>query len=234
MYGVRQLDRVDTPLAPLTTEGGFAFWDPRRGEGADALTALPSGRQMAFAGEVRVPVSQLDLRFEFVHASKQTREALLGQERGVSERFGTLEGNALYAHLGLWLLGSPALLEQAGRFRPPRVRFPRGLRPLDERGLMLALRFESLNATYAPGDRASAPGDERPRRDIKARVFGAGLNYYAGRHMAVLLHYSTSIFPDSSVPQLDPSNLAVAPGNLVGRSGARQLHEAGGRVQVFF
>jgi hypothetical protein len=52
--------------------------------------------------------------------------------------------------------------------------------------------------------------------------------------MAVLLHYSTSIFPDSSVPQLDPSNLAVAPGNLVGRSGARQLHEAGGRVQVFF
>jgi hypothetical protein len=234
LYGTRQLDRVNTPLAPLTTEGGFAFWEPRGQQGAEEVSILPSGRQFAFAGEVRIPVSQLDLRFEFLHARRNTREALAGQELLSSERFGTLEGSALYAHLGVWLLGSPVLLEPAGRFRPPRVRFPRGLRPLDERGLMLALRFESLNATYAPGDRVSAPGDERPRRDIKARVFGAGLNYYAGRHMVMLLHYSTSIFPDSGVPQLDPSNLAVAPGNLVGRSGARQLHEVGLRAQVFF
>ncbi|MCS6900223.1 MAG: porin [Myxococcales bacterium] len=234
LYGTRQLDRVGTPLAPLTTEGGFAFWEARRGQGSEEISILPSGRQFAFAGEVRIPVSQFDLRLEFLHTRRNTRESLAGQEFSSSERFGTLEGNALYAHLGVWLLGSPALLEPAGFFRPTRVRFPRGLRPLDERGLLLTLRLESLNATYAPGNRLSAPGDDRPSRDIKVRGFGAGFNYYAGRHMAVLLHYNTSIFPNSSVPQLDPSNLAVAPGNLVGRSGAHQLHEVGLRTQVFF
>jgi hypothetical protein len=233
-YGTRQNDRVTTPLEPLTTEGGYRFWEPGRVENGEELAVISSGRQAAYGGEVRVPVSQLDLRFEVLRVQRRTREARVGEAQAGSERFGTLEGSALYAHLGFWLLGSSSLLEPAGRYRPPRIRFPRGQRPADDRGLLLMLRFETLNATYAPGDRASAPGDEQARKDLKARVFGAGLNYYAGRHAAVLLHYSTSIFPGSSVPQLDPTNLAAAPGNLVGRSGARQLHEVGGRFQVFF
>lgn len=232
LYGVRQIERVTQPLDALTTEGGFAFWTPQRDDQGTAVVAIPSGLQRAFGGEVRVPVSRLDLRFEFLHARRHTRESEPGREAIDSARFGTLRGSSFYVHLGVWMLGSPALLGAPGRYRPPSLSSPR--RPLDERGLLLVLRFESMSATYAPADRASAPGDPSTRRDLEARVVGAGLNYYAGRHAAVLLHYTTTIFPRSSVPQLSPSNLAVAPGNLVGHSGAHQLHEIGARAQVFF
>lgn len=233
-YGIRQNERITYPLAPLTTEGGFAFWEPSRTDGTNTVKILPSGDQFAFAGEVRIPVSQFDLRFEFLHTKKQTRETLAGHELQASERFGTLQGNSLYAHIGIWIFGSPTLLEPAGQFRPPRIRFPRGTRPLHDRGLMLALRYEFLNATYAPGDRADLPGGNSEQKEIDARVFSAGLNYYIGRHAAMLMHYTTTIFPGSSAPLLAPSNLAVAPGNLVGHSGAHQLHELGARAQIFF
>lgn len=229
MLGQRQPDRVGDSIDALTTEGGFAFWSGQRAQSDRTLVVIPSGTQRSVAGEVRVPLSSFDLRLEVIHASKHTREAFDGQTLRQSERFGTLRGAAFYAQIGYWLLGDPTSLEPAGY--PARLRFLG--RPRDERALLVSLRFESLGATYSPGDRASAPGDDRPTRDVRARVIGAGLNYHAGPHAAVLLHYAYTMFPDSSVPQLDPANLAAAPGNLSGHSGAHQLHELGGRVQIF-
>lgn len=233
-YGVRQIENVSDRLDPLSTDGGFVFWDTSRAAADRRVLVVPSGDQVTLGGEVRVPVSQLDFRFEFLYSKRNTRERLDGGPPAQSERFGTLSGTGFYAHLGVWILGQPEILGPPGRFRPPRVRFPRGERPRPERGLAFVLRFDSLDASYDPAGRASAPGDASPRRDIKARSVGGGLNYYAGRHAAFLLHYTYNFFPDSSVPVLDPSNAAVAPGNLSGHSGAHQLHEIGARMQVFF
>jgi hypothetical protein len=233
-YGVRQINNVGYHLDALTTDGGFAFWDGGRTEGGQRVAVLPSGEQLGLAGELRVPVSKLDFRFEFLYQKRNTRESVEGLEQSQSVRFGHLTGTGFYTQLAFWILGDPTMIPEPGRFQPPRIHFPRGERHPSDIGLNVALRVESLSATYAPGDRASLPGDARPEQSIEARVVGVGVNYLLGRHAQVSVNYAYTVLPGSGVAAQSPSNAAVTPGNLAGHSGAHQLHEAGGRVQVSF
>jgi hypothetical protein len=233
-YGVRQINNVGYHVDALTTDGGFAFWDGGRVEGGQRVAVVPSGEQLGLAGELRVPVNKIDLRFEFLYQKRNTRESVEGLEQQQSLRFGHLTGTGFYTQLVFWALGDPTMIPEPGRFRPPRIHFPRGERHPSEIGLNVALRVESLSATYAPGDRASLPGDERAEQSIEARVVGLGVNYLIGRHAQLSVNYAYTVFPGSGVAALNPSNAAVTPGNLAGHSGAHQLHEAGGRVQVSF
>lgn len=243
-YGMRAKDDVHYPLAPITTDGGYTlFATSYRGPGGRTINILPSGRDTGFAGEVRVPVSRLDFRFEFVSLRRNTREAVSGLEQTTTERFGHMSGTAFYAQLGVFLMGRPGLRQDPGRFTPPHVAFPKGHPRLPPRGLELVVRGEALRATYTAGDRASQPFDASPDVRVAADVLGAGVNYYASHHASMSLGYSYVMVPSSYTG----NNAALAPGNLgcpntrtdVGpntacHTGAHSLHEVALRGQVAF
>lgn len=244
LMGMRRPNRVTYDMTPLDTDGGFRFWDTQYFDGSGRrVHILPSGRQSAIAGEVRVPVSKLDFRFEFVTVKKNTREALDGFQATNTERFGHLSGNAFYAQLGFWIMGSPALSGKPGDTKPPKIAFPRGHSHVPMRGVELVVRGESLRATYVPGDRANADAVLLPEQDIKVDVLGAGVNYYATQHAKLSLNYGYYMFPGS----FRHDNAAYAPGNLgcsrsrvekvpasLCHDGAHSLHELGMRAQIAF
>jgi len=243
-YGMRRKRDVHYPLAPITTDGGTTlFATSYRGPDGRTVNILPSGLDTAFAGEVRVPVSRLDFRLEFVSLRRNTREAQAGLEAATSERFGHLSGTAFYAQLGVFLMGRPSLRQAPGRFAPPHIGFPKGHPQKAPRGLEIVLRGESLRATYSAGDRASAPGDARPDQRVAVDVVGAGVNYYATHHASLSLGYGYVMLPGSYTGD----NSALAPGNLgcptrrvdVGpntacHNGAHSLHELTLRGQIAF
>lgn len=243
-YGMRQNRDVAYDMAPMATDGGYTFYDASYLDPfGRKIHVMPSGAQSGFAGEIRVPVSRLDLRFEFVSLRRNTREAVDGFQLTNTERFGHLSGSAFYAHLGVWLMGNPRMRQDPGRFRAARLAFPRGEPARPPRGLEIVLRGESLRATYTPGDRAAPAGDAAPEQTIAATVVGGGINYYATAHALVALNYGYNMFPSSG----KADNAALAPGNLgcsktttLGgaglpcHNGAHSLHELGARFAVAF
>lgn len=232
-FGVHRSLRNTQDVGTLSTDGGWTFFSPTRTD-ADgrAIRILSSGQQRTFAGEVRVPVSRLDLRFEMVALSKQTRETALGDETASSERFGTYSGSSFYGQLGFWILGSPALGQpQPGNFRPPApLKFPKGDRHRAPYGLEALARVESLSVTYRSNDRERR-ADEAPREEkIRATVVGAGLRYWATAHASLFLSYTATYFPEAGTSR----NSAVSPGNVAGIPNASTLHELGLRTQLAF
>ena len=111
-YGVREINKVGYHLDALTTEGGFAFWDGARTEGGQRVAVVPSGEQLGIAGELRVPVSKVDFRFEVVYQKRQTRESVEGLEQQQSLRFGHLTGTGFYTQLAFWVLGDPTMIPE--------------------------------------------------------------------------------------------------------------------------
>jgi phosphate-selective porin len=243
-WGVRQHQDVLYDMPTLATDGGFVFFNANHTDPATGKTlhVLPSGTQSGFAGEVRVPVSRLDLRFEFVSVRRNTREALEGYVATNTERYGHLSGTAFYAQLGVWVLGKPSMRQDPGEFKTPHIRFPRGEPNRPARGLEVVARAESLRATYYAGDRANADVQPAADRNISVDVVGAGVNYYATTHAMVAINYNYNIFPSS----WSTDNAALAPGNVpcgkVGgtptdqacHTGAHSLHELAARVQIYF
>ncbi len=243
-YGMRAKEDVRYPLAPILTDGGYTlFATSYRGADGRTVNILPSGLDTAFAGEVRVPVSRLDFRFEFVSLRRNTREAVAGLEATHSERFGHMSGSAFYAQLGVFLMGRPGLREAPGRFSTPHIGFPKGHPEKAPRGLEIVLRGESLRAKYSPGDRAAVPGDASPDARVAVDVVGAGVNYYATHHASLSLGYGYVMVPGSYIGD----NAALAPGNLGCRTartdvgpntachtGAHSLHELTLRGQIAF
>lgn len=234
-WGVRDARSVGYSVDPLVTHGGWTFWQPTYQDALGrTIKVIPSGTQTAFAGEMRVPVSRLDFRFEFTAVSRETREAVSGQELSTTERLGDLKGYAYYAQLGFWVIGEPSMVEDPGMFRPPHIRFPKGHPHSPPRGLEVLLRFEQLSAQYrsegrcgaADGCASNSPGTV----DIKANVFGAGVKYHATSHAGVYLNYTLTHLPDSTTA----TTLAtVTPGNATNNS-VHTFHELGTRFQVAF
>lgn len=228
--GLRRSLRDTQDVGTLSTDGGWTFFSPtRKGTDGKVTRILTSGAQRSVAGEVRVPVSRLDLRFEFVALSKGTRETESGQEIVSSERFGTLVGSAFYAQLGFWILGSPAVpIAQPGVFRPPAaLSFPQGDRHVAPHALEALARVESLSLTYRANDRERR-ANEAPREErVRVTVLGAGLRYWATVHASLFLSYTLNLFPESG----SPANTAATPGNV---AGAHTLHEVGLRAQTTF
>jgi phosphate-selective porin len=244
--GMRQRANVSYSMDPLTTDGGYAFWTPSHVDAnGQSVNVIPSGVSRGFAGEVRIPVSRLDLRFEFVSVRRNTREAVEGFEASSTERFGHLTGTGFYAQLGVWVMGSPGMRRDPGRFRPPRLAFPRGEPIVAPRGLEILARVDAVRVTYTPGDRASPTGESSQEQTVSATIVGAGVNYYATPHASISLGWGYSIFPRSGTPQnaaLAPGNLgcnqrtigAPAPSGLPCRPGSHSLQELAARVQITF
>jgi hypothetical protein len=241
-YGMRELRSVNYAMDPLTTNGGWTFWNTTYTDSLGRSThILPSGAQSGFAGELRVPVSKLDFRFEFVSVRRNTREAVDGFEQTNTERLGRLKGVAYYAQIGIWIIGDPSIAAEPGEFRPPTLHFPHGDPIKPPRGLELLLRVEQLTASYKPiarSESATVGGAGAPSLDVKANVFGVGLKYHATSHAGVYINYTFTHLPDSGAGPLSTQ----APGNLADNntsdpnhfSSVHSLHELGGRFQVAF
>ena len=82
-YGVRDANYVLYDAPALTTEGGYRFWAP----GYGVTHVIPSGTQLGFAGELRVPFGDFDVTGEFIYVKNNTREANEGTLQN-SLRFG--------------------------------------------------------------------------------------------------------------------------------------------------
>jgi hypothetical protein len=231
--GMRRSLRDTQDVGSLSTDGGWTFFSASRTDvDGRNLRILTSGLQKALGGEVRIPVSRFDFRFEFVALSKETREAEVGRELLSSERFGTLTGSAFYGQLGFWIIGSSALGQpDPGVFRPARpLKFPRGDRHVAPYGLEALVRVESLSMTYRSNNRGRR-GDEAAREEtVRANVAGAGLRYWATMHASFFASYTLTYLPESGTTR----NAAVSPGNVAGSPDAHTVHEVGVRAQVAF
>lgn len=231
--GMRRSLRDTQDVGALSTDNGWTFFSPNRADvDGRNIRILTSGLQKAIGGEVRVPVSRLDLRFEFVALSKDTRETEVGKETASSERFGTFTGSAFYGQIGVWLLGSSALGQpDPGVFRAARpLKFPRGDRHVAPHGLEALARVENLSLTYRSNDRGRRANEALAEEKVRATVLGAGLRYWATMHANFFASYTFTHLPESDTP----NNRAVSPGNRVGLPGAHNVHEVGLRAQMQF
>ncbi len=92
--GSRDGSTVQYDYAPMTTQGGYAFWKPTYTGSAGLMHVIPSGAQRAAGAELRVPVSIVDVTGEFVHVNNNTRESLDGMQSTNTERLGSAPTSA--------------------------------------------------------------------------------------------------------------------------------------------
>jgi hypothetical protein len=231
--GARDPAHVTYDASGLATQGGFRFWRTTY-EGASGTTrVIPAGRQRILAADARVLLDRLELMAELVHVRHGTREASAGEEI-VARRSGTLAGHAAYGQLGVWVLGSRAVLG------PDMSR---------DRALQIIARAEVLRARYEGGRQDDPP--DAPSLDGRIRVNALllGAKYWWNPYLRWSVNYGIYHFPESAPVIADPDGpsgsqtarqRAVAPGNLLepGASAAARsshgLHELLFRVELGF
>jgi hypothetical protein len=248
--GSRDGKLVGYDVSPMTTQGGYAYWRPTYRDGQQRLVhIIPSGMQVAYAGELYVPLGPYELAAELVGINQHTREAEDGfQLTGSSQRLGAMWGYGYYAHVGAWVIGGRDVLPKPGTMGPPHVDFSRTIRT-PEHSLQLLARFEQVRVSYSGAERRGAPDPKTPDGDIAVDAVGLGANYFFTRHVRVTATYFYYRFPDSAPvapsapggPQQTPSQRALAPAQGLdkgvddgARDAAHVLHELALRVAVQF
>lgn len=228
--GERRARDVTYDVTPLTTQGGYAFFGGTRADGGRTAHILPSGLQAGYAGELRIPISRFDFRFEFMGIRRDTREAIDGFQATNSERFGRIRGTAWYAHLSFWAWGDPRVGRVPGHFRIPQVRFPKGSPRELLQGIELSARVESISATYDANSRARLATEAPFSESIKAIAVGGGATWHATPHAKLMLNYTYTRFPDAG----EPGSGTRAPGFYVADFSSKDIHEVAARAQVAF
>jgi len=233
-YGMHDKNRVAYDAKAMTTQSNYQFWAPTYTDSLKRrVHIIPSGAEMGFGGELRIPFNPIDLRSEFVYLKNNTREAVDGYQLTNTERFGTMKGYGYYVQLSYWLLGSPKIVGDPGDQSPPKVDLDKPDPGIPPQGLELAVKWEQLAITYDSAARSGTADQKNADGDIKVNAFSAGINYWASRHMRLSLDYVYDMFPDSASKTTE-SQRAQAPGNLVGDDGAHALHELSARVGLAF
>ncbi len=85
---MRDNTKVGYDVNSMTTQSGFAFWTPayrdsiRSVDYADGrlINIIPSGQQIAAAGELKCPYNRFELSGEFVWSQSNTRESVDGYQ----------------------------------------------------------------------------------------------------------------------------------------------------------
>lgn len=232
--GSRDPARVTYDAPGLATQGGFRFWRTIYAGTDGPAHIVPAGRQRVLAAEARLPLDRFELMSELVHVRNGTREVPAGEP--APARTGTLAGLAAYAQLGVWVIGSRAVLGPAAAASSARA-------------LQLVARAEVLRARYASGRAPAAP--DAPSQDgaIRVNALLLGAKYWWNPHIRVSANYCIYHFPDSGPVLADPDGAtlgqtarqrAVAPGNTLGLGaseaarGSHALHELLVRVELGF
>lgn len=237
-HGDRDPKGVDYDYAQITSAQSYALWDPTYRDSQKRLVhILPSGAQDAIGGELRLPISRLDIRGEAYYVSNNTREAIDGYQLTNTERLGQLRGVGWYAQVGYWPAGDAFVNGDPGITRPRSTDLDKPIeRP--KMGFEVLAIVAGVNATYdgasrgGPAD-AKTPGSAKnPADRITVYQYGVGMNYWATRFFRTTLNYMFYHTPGSGTP----NNLAVVPGNLAANpnTGAHVLHELGVRLAIQF
>lgn len=246
-YGSRDKSWVDYDYSGMSTQGAYTFWSPTYGGANGNTHVIPSGDQMAFAGELRVPVSRFDLTGELVYIKNNTREAIEGFQATNSERFGEMKGISYYAQLGYWATGKRDINGAQGYENPGKLDWSKEDPVEPARALQLLVKWEQIMLSYASASRGGAPDTRNIDGDIKVNAVSLGMNYWATKHVRLTLNYVYNMFPDSApfratapgAPQQTSANRAMAPGNTIGtgindrgRDNAQDLHEILARFAI--
>ncbi len=225
-YGSRDRDflRYDAPA--LSTPGGYTFWSPKYGTGAEEVRIMPDAAQFSAAAELYVPFDRFDVKGEVVYVNEGRREAL-ASDRASTLRKGTFSGVGGYLQLAYWPLGSAHLNgHPAGYYGVTKL--PKDLGKQDPYGLQLVARAEMMRLEY-DGDGRSGPepiGSYAATSQIQVNAYQFGVNYWATKHLRLSAQYSLYHLPSSD-------NQAVAPGRkLDPSSDAEALHELSFRLGV--
>lgn len=258
--GARDSSSVNYDAPTMTTSGNYAFWSPTYTSSRGLTHIIPAGKQLGVAGEVRVPISIVDLTGEVVYVNNGTREALDGYQAANTERFGSLHGYSYYVQFGIWPLGNRDINGRPGYENPPHVDFAKQDNPNPPHALQLLAKWEQLNVSYDSASRNGTADAKNADGAIKVNVFSLGANYWFTKHIRFSVNYGANMFPGAH-PQT-PSVLAatgangaatpasvtwndkqraVAPGNAIAvvkggdnstRDSANLLHEVLFRVAV--
>lgn len=238
-YGSRDTKWSNYDYPGMSTQGGYAFWNPTYTGSEGTTHIIPSGTQFGLAGEVRIPVSSFDLTSEVVYINNHTREAQDGyQGSGTSLRRGDIHGVSYYIQAGLWL-GKRDVSGLPGYENMTHVDFSKADGP-PANSVQLLAKWEQLHLNYDSASRAGTADTKNIDGDIKVNAFSLGVNYWASKHIRVTANYVLNMFPDSAptsatgtgTPVQSASNRAIAPGNTLGkgvnddaRDNAHSLHE---------
>lgn len=223
-YGSRDRDFVRYDAPSLSTPGGYTFWSPKYGSGAEETHIMPDAAQFAGSLELYAPFERFDIKGEVVYVNEGRREALL-TDRLTTLRKGTFSGAGGYLQLSWWPLGSVRVNgNPAGYYGLTKL--PKDLGKQDPYGLQLVARAELMRLNYDGNARfgTEATGNYAATSNIDVNAFQFGVNYWATKHIRLSAEYSLYDVPSSD-------NQAVAPGRKINAaSDAEVLHEISFRL----
>lgn len=239
-YGSRDKKTVNYDYAPMTTQANYTFWNPIYGGSKGTTHILPSGDQIGAAGELRIPVSIVDLTSEVVYVHNGTREALEGYQASNTERFGVMSGLAYYVQFGIWLFGDRDVNGLPGYENPSHVDFSKADPESPPRALQLLAKWEQVKLSYESASRAGVVDPRNIDGDINVNALSFGANYWFTKHLRLSANYVFDMFPSSAPvrptapggPSQTSDQRAIAPGNTLpvgvdntARDTAHSLHE---------
>jgi hypothetical protein len=248
--GSRDAKQVGYDMPSLTTQEGFAFWKPTYTDSAGRLIhVIPSGDQVALAGDAYVPAGNFDFTGEFIYVDYGTREAVDGfQLSPFTERRGAFKGYGYYAAVSYWVLGDRDIVGHPTYQRPLHLDLASPQKPA-KHGLQALARFEQMHLTYGGASRAGVDDPNTPSGDVDVTSFTLGMTYWATRHLRVSVNYGYYVFPGSEPtsasskggPVQTASQRAIGPAQNLpkgvddgARDGAHDVHEISARVGVQF
>ena len=246
-YGSRDKKFVEYDYPTMTTQGAFAFWSPTYGGTNGTTHIIPSGDQVAVAGELRIPFDRFDITGELLYIKNNTREAVEGYQASNSERFGDLKGVSYYAQLGYWIYGKRDINGLPGYENPPRLNWSKADPIEPDTAVQLLAKFEQVALEYNSASRGGVADAKNVDGNIKVNALSFGINYWATKHIRLTLDYVYNQFPDSGPSKASQpggnvqtsTNRAQAPGNTIGagiddrqRDNAHDLHEVLARFAV--
>jgi phosphate-selective porin len=254
-YGQRDKKYTNYDYNSFSTQGNYTFWKPTYAGSEGTTHILPSGAQFGIAGELRVPISMVDLTSEVVYIHNDTREVQEGDQSvpgALSLRRGDMHGVSYYVQAGIWL-GKRDVTGLPGYENMPHVDFSKP-DPVDApHAVQLLVKWEQVHLNYTSASRAGLTDVKNADGDIKANAFSLGANYWISRHIRLTANYVLNMFPDSAPssatsmggPVWSSTNRAQAPGNTIqtaakdsarsdddARNNSHVLHEFLARIAV--
>src|SRR6185503_3202579 len=199
---------------------GVRLWSPSYTDSLGRpIHVIPSGAQNSIGGELRLPVSRVDLRGEAYYVANNTREAVEGFQLTNTERLGQFRGVGWYAQLSAWAFGDTFIPTEPRMQRPTRLDFSKPPSAL-KRGLEVLAYFGGINASYDGASRgkgsaydAKTPGNPSGQVGTNVNIYeaGFGANYWHSSYIRATVDYAFYYTPGSG----SPDNLAKVPGNTV-------------------
>jgi hypothetical protein len=230
-HGDRDPRYVGYDYASITSGNGYALWNPAYKDSLGRnIHVIPSAGQNAVGGELRLPISRVELRGEVYYVANNTRESVEGYQLTNNERFGQVRGVAGYAQVSAWL-GHPYVSGDPGLVRPTRIDFSKEPEA-PKRGLEALFLIAGIGASYDGASRQGKPDADKAKANITVLQYGFGVNYWHSSYIRTTLNYSLYSTPGSGSQE----NLAQVPGNTLQDPGPNThvLHELGARFGLAF